>query len=163
MITVDLRGGPGRGVVALGGGRSQRRRLEDSEHLGRACLDGAVDAHPRPHPRPDLGTTLSVGQIHELLPRPERTAHERHHALHRGLVLGLSHPGRIDHEPARLRILQKRRVDPRVERIGLVDDRLQIVGDDHSEHPVEELPGRLTTGDDILQGLPVREPHEHVP
>ena len=45
------------------------------------------------------------------------------------LVLRRAHPGRVDHEPAGLGVLDERLVQPGLERIGAVDDRRQVVGD----------------------------------
>jgi hypothetical protein len=162
MIPMDLGDRPGRQVIACVRGRSQHRGLQHGEHLSGTCLDRAVDPHPRPHPGPGLGLPLRLAETGELLAGLKRAAHERHHALHARPVGGLSHPGRIDEEPARLGVLQERGVDPRIERIRLIEDRLQIVGDDHSEDAVQEGPGRLAALDDILEGLTERRPHEHV-
>lgn len=61
-----------------------------------------------------------------------------------------------------LRALDERLVEPRLERIGAVDDGLHVVGDHRREHPAEEPPGRFEPGDDIASGLTVAEPHEAV-
>ena len=88
VVAVDLgRGVDGQVVGLVGAGRSTRCLL-DREHLGRAALGGAVDAHPGPLPAPRLGPALGVGQVDERLAGEERLAHERHRALHPGLVLG---------------------------------------------------------------------------
>jgi hypothetical protein len=54
-------------------------------------------------------------------------------------------------------------LNPRIEGVGPVDDRLDVVRDDHLEHPAEKPPGRLEPGDHLLQGLAVGREDEHAP
>ena len=145
----------------------RRRRTEpglflDAEHLSGPGLDGAVDAHPGPLPTPRLGSALRVGEIDEALAGEEALAHERHGPLHARLVLRGAHPRRVDHEPAGLRVLDERLVQPRLERVGPLDDRLHVVGDHRREHATEERPRRFAPGDHVLDRLTERQPHEAV-
>ncbi len=62
-----------------------------------------------------------------------------------------------------MRVLDERPIQPRLQRIGLVDDGLHVVGDHRGEHTTEETPCRLEPGDHIIERLAVREPHETEP
>ena len=64
-------------------------------------------------------------------------------ALDAPLVAGRAHAGRVDMKVPRLRVLEKRRRDPRRQRVGADDDRLRVVRDDDREDPTEEGPGGL--------------------
>ena len=74
----------------------------------------------------------------------------------------MADPGRVHHEPSGLCVLDEGLVQPGLERVRVVDDRLGVVGDQHPEHPAEERPRRLATGDHGLSRLAVRQPHELV-
>ena len=121
-----------------------------------------MDAHPGPLTAPRLSPPLRVGEIDEGLAGEEALAHERHHPLHPGLVLRGAHPGRVDHEPAGLRVLDERLVQARLERVGPLDDRLHVVGDHRGEHAAEEHPRRFAAVDHIADRLTERQPHEAV-
>ena len=163
MIPVHLRRHVDRHVVALRRCRQQPGLLLDGEHLDRSALGGAMDPQPGPFPAPPLGPPLGVGEIDERLPGEERVAHERHGPLHPWLVLRATHPGRIDLEPAALGVLDERLVQPWRQRIGVVDDGRQVVGDHRGEHAAEERPRRFEPVDHVLGGLAERQPHEAVP
>jgi hypothetical protein len=111
-------------------------------------------------PAPLHGAALSVGEIDELLAGEERVQDERDGSLHPGLVLGVAHPGRVDVEPPRLGVLDKGLVQPRIDRVGAVHDRRQVVRDDSAEDPTEERPRRLGALDHRLGGLAECEPQE---
>ena len=49
------------------------------------------------------------------------------------------------------------------QRVGVVDDRRQVVGDHRGEHAAEERPRRFEPVDHVLGGLTERQPHEAVP
>jgi hypothetical protein len=70
------------------------------------------------------------------------------------LVLRPAHPRRIDDEAARLRVLEKRRHEPRRERIGRRDDRRGVIGDQDAEDASVEGPRRLTRFDGRRRRLP---------
>ena len=163
MIAMHLRGRVDRHVVDRRRRRQQPRRLLGGEHLGRSLLGRAMHPHPGPLPAPQLGAALRVGEIDEGLAGEERAAHELHLALDAGLVLRGPHPGRVDEKPAGLRVLDEALVQARLERVGAVDDRGHVVGDQRGEDPVEERPRCFAAGDHRLGGLAVREPHEAVP
>jgi hypothetical protein len=162
MVTVHLRGRVDRDVVDLGGRRQQPWCLFGGEHLGGSLLGRAMDPQPGSFPAPHLGPSLRLGKIDEDLTGEERAADELHLPLHPRLVLRRTHPRRVDDEPAGLRVLHERLVQARLERIGAVDDRREVVGDQGAEHPTEERPCRLAPGHHRLGGLTVREPHEAV-
>ena len=122
-----------------------------------------MDPHPGLDPAPHVGAALRIGEVGELLPGEERITHVGHGPLDTGLVLWASHPGRIDHEPAGLGVLDERDVEPWSRRIGPVNDRLHVVGHEHLEDAAVELPRGLAPGDHVLEGLPPRQPHEGVP
>jgi len=71
-----------------------------------------VHAQPGAHPAPLLGPTLGVGEVDEGLAGEEGVAGEGHGPLHAGLVLGVTHPGRVDAEAARLGVLDEGLVQP---------------------------------------------------
>ena len=90
-VAVHLHAGEDRHVVGVRD-RHQDRRLVFEEHLKRASVDGAVQAHPgslgAPAGRGDLGL-LKVG---ERLTGPEVAAHVLHGPLHARLVLRAAYP-----------------------------------------------------------------------
>ena len=122
-----------------------------------------MDPQPGPFPAPRLGPPLGVGEIDERLTGEERVPHERHGPLHPWLVLRATHPGRIDVEAAGLGVLDERLVQPGRQRVGVVDDGRQVVGDHRGEHATEERPRRFEPVDHVLGGLTERQPHEAVP
>jgi hypothetical protein len=63
------------------------------------------------------------------------------------------HPGRVDEEAAVLRVLDEGLVEPRLSRVGVVDDEGEVVGDEDLEDAAEELLGRLAALDHGLGGL----------
>ena len=162
VVAVHLDPGEDRLVVGLGH-RQQTAGLELGEQLGRPPRGGAVDPHPGPLPAPRLGPGLGVGQVGEGLPGPEVAADVLHRPFHPRLVLRGADPGRVGAEPDMLGVVQPARRQPRVDRIGLGDHGLQVVGDQHLERAAEERPRRLAAGDHRGQGLGVGQPHEHVP
>ncbi len=163
MIAVHLRGRVDRHVVELARRRQQPRLLLDGEDLGGLLLGGAMDAHARTLPAPQLSPALGVGEIDEGLAGEERAPHELHLALDPRLVLRRAHSRRVDLEPTGLRVLDEGLVEARLQRIGRVDHRGEVVGDQRAEDTAEEPPCRLTAGDDVRRRLAVREPHEAVP
>ena len=163
MVPVHLRRHVDRKVIGRSRCRQQPRRLLDSEHLSRSALRRPMDALPGPFPAPQLGPPLRVGEIDERLPGEERGAHERHGSLHTWLVLRATHPGRVNPEPASLGVLDERLVQPRRQRIGIVDDGGQIVRDHRGEDAAEERPRRFEPVDHRLRRLAERQPHEAVP
>jgi hypothetical protein len=72
-------------------------------------------------------------------------------------------PGRVDDEAAGLGVLPESVVEPGLERVGPVHDRLEIIGDDHREHAAVERPRRVEPGDHLLEGLAVGGVDELVP
>jgi hypothetical protein len=92
----------------------------------------------------------------------ERAAHEGHRPFNARLVLGATHPRRIDHEPTRLGVLDEGLVQPRFERVRVLDDRLEVVGDHRVEHATEEHPRRFAPGDHRVDALAEGQPHEAV-
>ena len=100
---------------------------------------------PGPLPAPRLGAALRVGEIDERLTGAERVPHELHRPLDPRLVLRATHPGRVDQEPAGLGVLDERLVQPRLERIGVVDDRRHVVGDHRARTPRRRTPTPLRT------------------
>ena len=130
VIAVDLRRRVDRHVVdaRAGAGNSRGCSSTANSSAGRHWVVPWIRM-PGPLPAPLLGPALGVGEIDERLAGEERVAHERHRPLDPWLVLRATHPGRVDPEPAGLGVLDERLVQPRLERIGVVDDRLQVVGD----------------------------------
>ena len=122
-----------------------------------------MDPHPGPLPTPRLDPGLRVGQVGEALPGPEVAAHVLHRPLDPRLVLRRAHPGRVSGETDVLGVVQPALAQLRVDRVGVGDHRLHVVGDQDLEAAAEERPGRLTTGDHRGQRLRVGQPHEHVP
>jgi hypothetical protein len=149
-------------VVGLAGRWQQQRLLLGGEDLGEAGLGGAVDAQAGPRRAPLRGVALGVSQIDERLAGEHRTPDEGNVAFHPGFILRVPHPGRVDHEPPRLGVLDERLVEARFERVGVVDDRLAVVEDQHPEHPAEERPRRVAALDHRGGRLAVGEPHELV-
>ena len=154
MIPMHLRRGVDRQVVAPGRCRQQPGLLLDGRTPRPGgtgwCHGSACPARSRHH---CLGPSLGVGEIDERLAGEERVAHERHRPLHPWLVLRAAHPGRIDPEPARLGVLDERLVQPWRQRVGVVDDGRQVVGDHRGEHAAEERPRRFEPVDHRLGGL----------
>jgi hypothetical protein len=159
----DLRGGEHRDRERRVRCRPEQRRLLLSEHLGRASPGAAMDAHAGDLRAPVFGAGAAVGQVEEVLAGEEVPAHVLHRALDAGLVLRVANPSGVDHEASRLGVLAERVVEPRVERVGLVHDRLEVVGNDHREHPTEERPRGVEPGDHLVEGLAVGREHEQVP
>lgn len=163
VIPVHLRP-PIHGQVIRSGRRGQQqRRLLEREHLRGARLDGAVDAHPRHLGTPALSVPLRVGEVAEGLAGPEAPAHVGHGALDPRLVGRGGHPGGVDHEPARLGVLDERVGQPRRDRVRLGHDGPEVVGDSPRGRRRRRTPGGLAAGDHHLGGLRVGQPHEHAP
>ncbi len=59
-------------------------------------------------------------------------------------------------------VFDERHVQHRVQRVGLRHHRRHVVGDQHTEHPTEELPRRLAPVDDRPKVLVERQPHKRV-
>ena len=147
MIPMHFRRRVDRDVIGRPRCRQQPGQLLGGEHLGGPLLGRAMHPQPGPLPAPDLGPALRVGEINEALASEERAAHELHLALDAGLVLRRAHPSRVDLEPAGLGVLDERLVQAGLKRIGAIDDRGQVVGDQRGEHATEERPRRLAAGD----------------
>jgi hypothetical protein len=94
-----------------------------------------------------------LGEIEQHLPGEAIVADGRHGALHAGFVPRLPHAGGVDHEAARLGVLQKGGGEPRLEGIRALDDRLRVVGDQDAEDAMEECPGGLAGLDCGVGGL----------
>jgi len=122
-----------------------------------------VDTLPGLVCTPRLRAGLGVGQVGEVLAGEEVAPHVLDHAFDPRFVARVGHPGRVGEKSASLRVLRPSHAELRIGRIGLGHNRCHVVGDQHLEHTAEESPGRLAAGDDRLQGLVERQPHEHVP
>jgi hypothetical protein len=85
-------------------------------------------------------------------------AHGGHAAFDPRLVARMAWPGGVDVEAAGLGVLEEGAVDARLERIGLIDNRLGVVGDQRLEDAAEERPGRLAGLDGAGGGLRCRRP-----
>jgi hypothetical protein len=138
-------------------------RLVGGEVFGRPLGGGAVHPQLRGDPTPVLDAALRVGQIEEHLAGEEVAPHVLHGSLDPGLVLGRAHPRGVGAEPAGLGVVQPPGAEGWVDRVGVDHHRLEVVRDQHLEHPAEERPRRLAAGDHVGQRLPQRQPHEHVP
>ncbi|WP_370328501.1 hypothetical protein [Candidatus Mycobacterium methanotrophicum] len=103
---------------------------------------------------------LGVGQFGEVFTGEEVAAHILRHALHPRLAARAGRPGRAGEKSAGLRVLRPSHAELRIGRIRLGHDRCHAVGDQHLEDAAEECPGRLTPGDDRVQRLVKRQPHE---
>ena len=72
-------------------------------------------------------------------------------------------PERIDHEAPGRGVLDESLVEPRLERVGFLDDRRHVVGDHNPEHAAEKDPRRLEASHNRLGRLAEGQPHEAVP
>jgi len=161
-VAVDLHGGQDRHVIRRWDGQ-QHAGLVRGEDLGGPGLDRAVETHPGLVTAPPLRGFLGGGEVGERLPGPEVAPHVLHRPLHPGFVLRGTDPGRVGGEPGVLGVVQPPLREPRVHRVGVRDDRGEVVRDQDLEDPAEEAPRRLAARDDRGQGLGERHPDEHVP
>jgi hypothetical protein len=81
-------------------------------------------------------------------------AHAGHGALHAGLISRPPDAGGIDHEAARLSVLEEGGIEERLQRIRPLDDRLRVIGNQDAEDAQEIGPGRLAGLDRRLGRLP---------
>ena len=68
-------------------------------------------------------------------------SYSRDGAFDAGLVPSMAYAGGVDMKVACLRILEKRRGDPRCKRIRIDDDRLGVIWNEDVENPAEKLSG----------------------
>lgn len=111
-------------------------------------------------PLPRVGARR--GQIREDLAGEAVLTDGGHSALHAGLVPGAPHAGGIDDEAPRLGVLEEGLIEVRLQGIGLLDDRLRVIGDQDPEDAVEEGPRRLARLDRRLRRLPQHRVDEAV-
>src|SRR5262249_13938923 len=115
-------------------------------------LRAAVTAKPVLLPTPAFRELVCVEERVEPLAGEAVIAHAGYRALHTSLVAGVPSARRIDYKAARLRILEKDRVDVRIERVGLRHDRRGVVRQQHTEDATEEQPGLLARLDRTGRG-----------
>ena len=115
--------------------RGQRvERLGDlREVLARAPLRAGMDVHAVVVVAPEGRVGAGGDQIAQRLAAEAVLAHTRHAALDARFVARMAHPGRIDREAAGLRILAEGPDDARMQRVGRVDARLGVIGDEDRE------------------------------
>ena len=104
-----------------------------------------------------------VGRVPELPALEEALPHVLDAPLHLGLVLGVSHPGRVGDEAPVLGVFQEAPGEPGVQRVGPRDRGREVVDDQVLGDAAEEGPGRLQSGDDVFQFLAEGGPDETVP
>ena len=126
-VTVDLRLGVDREVVNRRRRRQEPGQLLQPEDLHRPPLGGAVDTLARLLEAPPHHVSLGVFEPVELLSTKAGLPDVRHDPLHPRLVSRRSHPRRVNHEPTTLGVLLKGGVEPRINVVGHVHDRLQII------------------------------------
>jgi hypothetical protein len=143
LVDRNLGIAPDRHVVGHGGRRQQRYVLLGLKVLARQTLRAAVPLHSVLVEAPAAGARTRVVDRAKSLAPEAVVAHRWHGPLDPRLVLRVAHAGGVDHEAARLRVLEETVGDPRRDRIGLRDDRLGVVGDHHAEHAPEEFPGSV--------------------
>ena len=96
-------------------------------------------------------------------PLKKRSLDVGHAALHLGLVLGMTGPGRVGDESPVLGVFQEAPGEGGMQRVGHRHRRRAIVDDQVAGDAAEEGPGRLQPGDDVLQRLAEGGPDETVP
>src|SRR5882757_8565145 len=158
-----FRPGVDRDREARGGGLQQQRCFLGGEHLAWTDPGGAMNTLPGNLGAPGRGPGSAVGEIREVFPGEEARPYILDTLLHAWFVTGMAHSGRVDGEAPSLGVLAERVVEPWVDRVSVIDDRLHVVRDDDLEDAAEEPPGGFEPGDDFLQGLPVGRVEEHVP
>jgi hypothetical protein len=143
VIAMDLGITPQRDVVRLGGCRQQGRFLFGVEvlegHAVRASMAPCAVLVKAPLPRMLAG----VVEIAKLFTAKAIVPDGRDGALDASLVLGMAHACRVDVKAAGLRVFQEGRVDRGLKGIGVLDDRLRVVGNDYAEDAAVERPGRF--------------------
>jgi hypothetical protein len=115
LIARDLRRTPARDVVRRGRHGLQRGQLLGAKVLERATLRATVPTQAVLIETPRPGADLRVVERQEDFARKAIVADARHGALDPAFILRRAHPRGIDVEVARLRVLEKRRRDPRRE------------------------------------------------
>src|SRR5690606_15208010 len=162
VIAPDLWIAPVRHLVELTGRRQEVRLLLGVEALKRQAARAGVATHAV------LLSTPAFGEIARFCDRAQRLAgeaviaHVRYGTLDTSLVAGLPNSGWIDDEAARLRVLEERLVDQRMERVGVLDDRFGVIRQQHAEHAAEELPRLLAGLNRALCRLLEARPYEAV-
>ena len=153
LITSHLGLAPQRQVVARGGCGQQVGAFHGLEVLVRQALGGAVATHPGLVLAPVAGVGAGHLQVLQVLAGEAVIADVAHAALAARLVAGVAGAGGIDLEATRLGVLEEGAVDPRLERVGVLDHRLGAIRDQGAEHSAVELPGRLAGLDGARRGL----------
>ena len=162
MVGMDLGAAPVADVVGLAVPGKQGVALLVLEDRQRTLAGGAVDPHsghlqaPARSLGPHVGQAVEFGALEETLPDVG------HAPFHLRLVLGVALPSRVGDEAPVLGVFQKAPGEHRIKGIGSHHCGGEIVDHQILGHSAEEGPGRLQTGDDVLQLLLVHGPEEAV-
>ena len=121
--------------------------------------------HPRPRglPTPTDRLSLHVSGTEPILAAEEVLPHVGDLSLDVRLSRGVVRDSRVDHEPAMGGVLRKRSLERGFVAVSLDDRGAKVIQDQSDGDPIEELPGRLQTGDHIRQRLARSDVDVHVP
>src|SRR6266545_2987326 len=159
---MDLGFAPQRHVVGLGRREMETRALLGLEVLTRQPPRGAVASHSVLVEAPLPCVLAGTLDIERLLAAETILRDHTYRTLDAGLVRGLPHPRRVDHEAACLCVLEKPEVNHRLEGIGLLHHGRGVVGDQDVEDPAVEGPRRLAGLDGRFRRLPGNRVHEPI-
>jgi hypothetical protein len=154
---------PGGRIEGFGPQRQERGLLLGLEHEARGAARGAVEAGAGQVAAPGHGAGLHVVEIAEDLAPEKILAHVGDPAFHTGFSSRVPRHGRVDEEPAVLRVLQEDPVDLGGIAIGARDDGLEIVDHEPTHHALKEGPRRLQPREDRRQVLAEGDPQKRVP
>ena len=163
VVGMHLGGTPVGDLVGLAVPREQGLALLVQEDLQGLTLRGAVNAHSGDITAPADRFRTEVGQIPELGSLEEAFPGVLDAAFYPGLVLGVSHPGRIGDEAPVLRVFQEAPGQAGMQGISAGHRCGEVVDDQVFGNAAEEFPGRLQAVDHVLQLLAVGGPQEAVP
>jgi hypothetical protein len=156
LIAPDFRITPERNVIRCGGRRQQQTLLLGLKVFERPPLRATVPPEAVVIAAPVAAPRARLIERGEDFASKAVVPHAWYGPLDAPFVARLPDAGRVDMKVARLRILEKRRRDPRREGIGLDDDRLGVIRNEDLENAAEKLPRRFTrldrTGGGLLEG-----------
>jgi hypothetical protein len=127
VVTGHFGVGIDRRVVARDGRGKQIRLLHLQEVLERLALGGAMHACPGLLQAPDPHSAAGRQQVGKILAREARVAAVRHRSFDTRLLSRRADDAGVDSEATCLGVLQEGGVDAGAERVGPVNDGLQVV------------------------------------
>jgi transposase len=153
LVAGHLGLGSERHVVGGGGCRQEGGLLLGLELLEREPLGARVAAQAVLVVAPVAGVGAGLREVVEVLAAEAIIPDRGDGPLHASFIGGPPDPRGVDVEAPRLGVLEEGGVEERLERVGALDDRRGVIGDERPEDAPKELPGHLARLDRRVGGL----------